>query len=87
MKLERGGPIQTFYIGNKKMPGVERGEGVYLYDEEGKRYFDASSGPITCNIGHANPKVLEAIKDQSEKVCFASHAFYENRPNRDLAKS
>ena len=87
MGLERGGPIQTFYIGNKKMPIVERGEGVYLYDEEGKRYFDASSGPITCNIGHANPKVLEAIKNQSGKVCFASHAFFENRPNRDLAIS
>ncbi len=87
MRLERGGPIQTFYVGNKRLPMVERGEGVYLYDEEGKRYFDASSGPITCNIGHANPKVLEAIKDQSEKVCFASHAFFENRPNRDLAKS
>ena len=85
MRLERGGPIQTFYIGNKKMPVVERGEGVYLYDEEGKKYFDASSGPITCNIGHANPKVLEAIKNQSGKVCFASHAFFENRPNRDLA--
>ncbi len=87
MGLERGGPIQTFYIGNKKMPVVERGEGAYLYDEQGKRYFDASSGPITCNIGHANPKVLEAIKNQSGKVCFASHAFFENRPNRDLAKS
>ncbi len=87
MRLERGGPIQTFYIGNKKMPVVERGEGVYLYDEEGKKYFDASSGPITCNIGHANPKVLEAINNQSRKVCFASHAFFENRPNRDLAKS
>ena len=69
------------------MPVVERGEGVYLYDEEGNRYFDASSGPITCNIGHANPKVLEAIKDQSEKVCFASHAFFENKPNRDLAQN
>ncbi len=87
MRLERGGPIQTFYIGNKKMPVVERGEGVYLYDEEGNKYFDASSGPITCNIGHANPKVLEAIKNQSEKVCFASHAFFENKPNRDLAKN
>ena len=87
MKLERGGPIQTFYIGNKKMPVVERGEGVYLYDQEGNKYFDASSGPITCNIGHANPKVLEAIKNQSEKVCFASHAFFENKPNRDLAKN
>ena len=87
MRLERGGPIQTFYIGNKKMPVVERGEGVYLYDEEGNKYFDASSGPITCNIGHSNPKVLEAIKNQSEKVCFASHAFFENKPNRELAKN
>ena len=87
MRLERGGPIQTFYVGNKKMPVVERGEGVYLYDEEGNKYFDASSGPIACNIGHANPKVLEAIKNQSEKVCFASHAFFENKPNRNLAKN
>ena len=87
MRLERGGPIQTFYTGNKKMPIVERGEGVYLFDEEGNRYFDASSGPIACNIGHANPKVLEAIKNQSEKVCFASHAFFENKPNRDLAQN
>ena len=39
MRLERGGPIQTFYIGNKKMPVVEKGEGVYLYDEEGNRYL------------------------------------------------
>ena len=58
------------------MPIVERGEGVYLYDEEGTRYFDASSGPITCNIGHANPKVLEAIRNQSpeKKIILASSA-------------
>ena len=63
MRLERGGPIQTFYVGNKKMPVVERGKGVYLYDEGGKKYFDASSGPITCNIGNANPnKITISIK-------------------------
>ena len=62
MRLERGGPIQTFYIGNKKMPVVERGDGVYLYDEEGKKYFDASSGPITCNIGHATQKYWKLLK-------------------------
>ena len=65
---------------------MKKGEGVYLYDEEGNKYFDSSSGSITCNIGHANPKVLEAIKNQSEKVCFACRAFFENKPNRDLGK-
>ena len=85
MELEKGGPIQTFYIGNKHLPMIDRGEGVYLFDSKGNKYLDVSSGPVTCNIGHGNQRVLQAIREQSERICFASHAFFENEPNRSLA--
>ena len=46
---------------------VEKAEGVYIYDTNGKQYFDLISGVSVSNIGHCNPKVVEAIKKQSEK--------------------
>jgi acetylornithine/N-succinyldiaminopimelate aminotransferase len=45
----------------------ERAEGIYLYDTEGKPYIDLISGIGVSNLGHGNPKVIEAIKDQAEK--------------------
>ena len=86
IKLERGGPVQNFYMGSGYLPTVKYGEGIYLYDTNGKKYLDASSGPVTCNLGHSNKVVLEAIKEQSEKVCFASYSFFENEPNKTLSK-
>lgn len=44
-----------------------RAEGVFVYDTSGKRYFDFISGIAVCNTGHRHPKVLEAIRDQSER--------------------
>ena len=41
------------------LPTIDRGEGVYLYDTNGKRYLDGSSGPVACNIGHG---VKENVK-------------------------
>ncbi|TSJ40352.1 aspartate aminotransferase family protein [Mucilaginibacter corticis] len=45
----------------------ERAEGVYLYDSEGKAYIDLISGIGVSNLGHSNPKVIEAIKQQVDK--------------------
>ena len=84
--LKRGGPVQNFYYGSGYLPTVATGEGIYLYDTDGKKYLDASSGPVTCNLGHGNKVVLEAIKAQSEKVCFASYSFFENQPNKMLSE-
>ena len=39
-----------------------RGEGIYIYDEEGKAYIDGSSGPMTANLGHGNKEIKESIK-------------------------
>jgi len=49
---------------------VERAEGVYFWDTDGKRYIDFSSQLMNTNIGHQHPKVVQAIKDQADKLCF-----------------
>jgi taurine--2-oxoglutarate transaminase len=51
---------------------VEKAEGVYFWDENGKRYLDFSSQLVNLNIGHQHPKVLAAIKDQVDKLCYIS---------------
>ena len=45
-----------------------RGEGIYLYDADGKRYTDFTSGIGVTSTGHCHPKVVQAIKDQAEKL-------------------
>ena len=68
-----GSPIQVFYSGNSKtFPTISHAKGIYMWDKDGNKYLDASSGPVATNLGHGNPQVLKAMKEQSEKVCFAS---------------
>ena len=49
---------------------VERAEGVYFWDSNGKRYLDFNSQLMNVNIGHGNRKVIEAIKEQAEKLTY-----------------
>ena len=49
---------------------VEKAEGVYFWDSDGKRYLDFSSQLMNTNIGHQHPKVVKAIQDQAAKLCF-----------------
>lgn len=49
---------------------IERGEGVYVYDANGKRYLDWSSQLVNVNIGHSHPHVVKAIQDQVAKLCY-----------------
>ncbi|HXB94836.1 MAG TPA: aminotransferase class III-fold pyridoxal phosphate-dependent enzyme [Puia sp.] len=49
---------------------VQRAEGVYLYDYDGKRYLDFSSGLMNVNIGHGNPRVAEAVVRQMQEVSY-----------------
>lgn len=83
-----GGPIQLFYtpIGRKRLPTISHAEGLYMWDTAGKRYVDASSGPICCNLGHGNSRVIEAGIAQMSKVSFASRNLFENEPNIQLAE-
>jgi taurine---2-oxoglutarate transaminase len=51
---------------------VERAEGVYLYDADGKRYLDFSSGLMNVNIGHGHPRVAEAVLRQMQQVSYVT---------------
>lgn len=53
-----------------KYPVIERGEGVYLYDTEGRRYLDASGGPLVVNIGHGVQSVAAALAEQASRVAY-----------------
>ncbi|MHB8063182.1 MAG: aminotransferase class III-fold pyridoxal phosphate-dependent enzyme [Ruminiclostridium sp.] len=52
-----------------------KGEGIYFWDGEGKRYYDMSSQLVNLNIGYGNKKVIKAIKDQAETLAFAAPSF------------
>lgn len=59
------------------MPVVlERGEGVYVWDVEGKRYYDFLSAYSALNQGHCHPKILAALQQQAQKLTLTSRAFY-----------
>ena len=59
---------------------ITEARGVYMWDENGKRYLDMFSQQVNHNIGHQHPKVVDAIKRQAEKVCFLAPGFaYESR--------
>src|SRR5438034_10747492 len=51
---------------------VKYGEGVYLYDYDGKRYIDFSSGLMNVNIGHGNQRVTEAVVKQMQEVSYVT---------------
>jgi len=53
----------------------DRGEGVWLFDENNNRYLDALSGIAVCNLGHAHPAVHEAISTQSKKLIHTSNLY------------
>src|SRR5438874_1897308 len=72
-ELEEQFQIATY----KKMPIVaERGEGVWLYTNEGQRYLDLYGGHAVAGTGHCHPHVVKAIKDQSDKLLFYSNLVY-----------
>lgn len=49
---------------------IERGEGVYVYDANGKRYLDWSSQLVNVNLGHSHPHVVKAIQEQAARLCY-----------------
>jgi ornithine--oxo-acid transaminase len=58
---------------------LTRGEGVYLWDENGKRYLDMMSAYSAVSHGHSNPRIVEALKKQAETLCIVSRAFYTDK--------
>ncbi len=58
---------------------LDRGEGVYVWDVEGKKYFDFLSAYSAINQGHCHPRIINALKQQAERITLTSRAFYNSR--------
>ncbi len=58
---------------------LDRGEGVYVWDCEGKKYFDFLSAYSAVNQGHCHPKIINALVEQSKKLTLTSRAFYNSK--------
>ena len=58
---------------------LERGEGVFLWDVNGKRYYDFLSAYSAVNQGHCHPKIINSLIDQAQKLTLTSRAFYNNQ--------
>ena len=58
---------------------LTRGEGVYVWDVEGNRYYDFLSAYSAVNQGHCHPKIIEALKTQAETLTLTSRAFYNDK--------
>ena len=57
---------------------IERGEGVFMWDVDGKRYFDFLSGYSAVNQGHCHPKIISALVKQASRLTLTSRAFHNN---------
>lgn len=66
-------------------PVAVRGEGVYLYDAEGKKYLDGSGGAAISCLGYCHPEVSNAIAEQLGKLAFAHTVAFTNEPQEMLA--
>jgi acetylornithine/N-succinyldiaminopimelate aminotransferase len=64
---------------------VARGEGVWLFDVEGRRYLDLAGGVAVSALGHQHPRLVEAIRAQAGRVLHTSNLYY-NQPSIELAE-
>lgn len=70
---------------SKQYPVITHAEGVYLYDEHGNRYLDASSGAIAANLGHGVTEIAEAMAEQAKKAGFVHTLRFETKVLHELA--
>src|SRR5205814_10096653 len=62
-----------------------KGEGSWVWDDQGNKYLSAFGGVLTVSVGHANPKVVDAIVNQVKQINHTS-TLYANKPQSDLAE-
>ncbi|MFT4735871.1 MAG: ornithine--oxo-acid transaminase, partial [Arcticibacterium sp.] len=58
---------------------LDKGEGVFVWDIEGKKYYDFLSAYSAVNQGHCHPKIINALKEQASKLTLSSRAFYNSQ--------
>src|SRR6476646_4886048 len=64
---------------------LERGDGSYVWDIDGKRYLDLAGGIAVCSLGHAHPEMIKALTEQATKLIHVSNLYY-TKPQGQLAE-
>ena len=77
---------KLFYQTRLERPDLDRAEGIYMWDQSGKRYIDGSSGAMVSNIGHSNPAVLDAMRAQMDKATFGYRLHFQCDAAEELAE-
>ena len=68
-----------------QLPTAVKGDGIYIIDDQGKRYLDGSGGAAVSCLGHSDEDVREAVKAQMDELAFAHSGFFTTNPAEDLA--
>lgn len=79
--------MQRYWTGPEGQgpPLIDHAQGMHIWDKSGKRYVDVTSGPIAVNIGHGNARVLQAMREQASRVCFAYPSNFESADSTELS--
>lgn len=77
----QGAPENNVFYRSQKWhyPRIARGEGIYLYGEDGRQYLDACSGSAVANLGHGNKEVAEFAREQMETIAFTHLSRFSTR--------
>ena len=67
-------------------PVAVRGEGIYLFDEEGQRYIDGTSGAGNVTLGHGRQRIAQALADQAATLAYCFSAFFSNKMAQDVSE-
>ncbi len=67
-------------------PKIDYGEGIYLFDESGKRYIDGSGGPLVVNVGHGRSEVVSAMTEQAQAAAYVHAIMFTNGPTEQLSE-
>jgi alanine-glyoxylate transaminase/(R)-3-amino-2-methylpropionate-pyruvate transaminase len=76
-------PVITMYY--REPIALDHGQGMYVWDDDGKKYLDCFGGVLATSVGHVHPHVIEAVTDQLKKISHTS-TLYANRPQSELAQ-
>ena len=71
---------------DRSYPVCVKGEGIYLYDQEGKKYIDGSSGPLCVNTGHGVTEIIEAAREQAQKVAYVHGTQFTTLATEEFSK-
>ncbi|MBW6464111.1 MAG: aminotransferase class III-fold pyridoxal phosphate-dependent enzyme [Firmicutes bacterium] len=84
--LERKHVLRSWAVqGKNTYEEIVKAEGCWFWNSEGKKYLDFSSQLININIGHQHPKIIAAIKEQADKICYVTPSF-ASEPRAKLAE-